>query len=207
MRHAFVHLELNTNALPQARRFYEGVFDWDFSDVQVGDDAVYTQIRTPSGPGGGMQAATEEGEPSRWLPYVGVHDVRATLTRVRKLGGTIIVDHTPVPGFGALAIVADPTGAQMGLWEVEAPPVDEDDGEDDDEDEAVVAPAAQDSGATAAKAKKAAAKKEAAKQAPAAKAKKAAAKQAPAKKAAAKKTPAKKTPAKKAAKKTPAKKA
>ena len=117
MRHAFVHFELNSSVPAEARRFYEALFDWSFVDVEVGD-ATYTQIRTPSGLGGGLQPNPEPGMPSRWVPFVGVPDVRAALSEAKRAGGEVVVEYTPVPGFGALAIVQDPGGTQIGLWEV-----------------------------------------------------------------------------------------
>jgi uncharacterized protein len=118
MRHAFVHFDLNTSAFAEVRRFYEALFDWSFVDVDMGGDAPYAQIRPPSGPGGGLQPSPGGTPPSQWVPYVGVDDVRAMLERVRAAGGTVVVDYTPVPGYGAQAIVQDPGGTQIGLWEI-----------------------------------------------------------------------------------------
>jgi hypothetical protein len=119
MRHAFVHFDLNTSDFARVRRFYEALFDWGFVDVDMGGNVPYAQIRPPSGPGGGLQPA-ERGTRSQWVPYVGVDDLRAMLVRVREAGGAVLVDYTEVPGFGAQAIVQDPGGTQLGLWEMVA---------------------------------------------------------------------------------------
>ena len=120
MRHAFVHFDLNTSDFAGVRRFYETLFDWGFVDVDMGGNAPYAQIRPPSGPGGGLQPTPSRGTRSQWVPYVAVEDLRATLARVREAGGAVIVDYTEVPGFGAQAIVQDPGGTQLGLWEIVA---------------------------------------------------------------------------------------
>jgi predicted enzyme related to lactoylglutathione lyase len=119
MRHAFVHFDLNTSDFAGVRRFYEALFDWDFVDVDLGSTAPQAQILPASGPSGGLQPTASRGARSQWVPYVAVDDVRAMLRRVREAGGAVIQDYTPVPGLGAQAIVQDPGGTQLGLWEME----------------------------------------------------------------------------------------
>ncbi|MEM9454186.1 MAG: VOC family protein [Myxococcota bacterium] len=135
MHHAFVHFELNTSAPAEVRRFYDALFDWTFEDVDMGEGGRYTRIQTPSGPAGGLQPNAMPAAPAQWVPYVGVEDVKAMLERVREAGGEVVVEYTPVPGFGALAIVQDPGGTQLGLWEVELPEEDEPEEAEPEEDE------------------------------------------------------------------------
>jgi predicted enzyme related to lactoylglutathione lyase len=126
MRHAFVHFDLDTSDFAGTRRFYEALFGWDFVDVDMGGSAPLAQIRTPSGPSGGLQPTPTAGAGSQWVPYVAVDDVLATLERVSEAGGTVIQGYTAIPGSGAQAIVKDPGGTLLGLWEIvqtEAAPV------------------------------------------------------------------------------------
>jgi hypothetical protein len=118
MNHSFVHLELNTDDIDKARAFYGDVFGWSFNDVPMGNQS-YTQIALPQPPGGGMQVKPTPGTPTQWMPYVGVEDLHATLARARKAGARIVEDTLAVPGYGSLAIIVDPTGAALGLWEPE----------------------------------------------------------------------------------------
>jgi hypothetical protein len=116
--------------------------------------------------------------PTAWLPYVQVDDVKATMAKALKGGGSAVLPFQEIGEMGAIGIFVDPAGAMLGLWESKAP-------------SAPPPPAAKKAAAPAKK--KAPAKKAAA----AAPAKKAPAK-APAKKAApAPAAPAKKAPAKK----------
>ncbi len=55
MGNAFVHVELNTDDLGKARKFYGALFDWKLSDMSMGPGAVYTMIDVGTGMGGGMQ--------------------------------------------------------------------------------------------------------------------------------------------------------
>jgi hypothetical protein len=178
MPNPFAHIELSTDDVKKAKKFYQAVFAWKLTDMPA-----YTMIDVGGGVGGGMQNKPMPEAPTAWLPYVQVDDVKATMAKALKGGGTAVLPFQEIGEMGAIGIFVDPAGAMLGLWESKAPPA---------------AP-------TPAK-KKAPAKKAAAP------AKKAPAKKAPAKKAAAPApAPAKKAPAKKAApapaaKKAPAKK-
>ncbi len=56
------------------------------------------------------------GAPSAWLAFVQVEDIAASTQKARSLGATVMKDVTEVMGAGWLSIIADPTGALLGLW-------------------------------------------------------------------------------------------
>lgn len=118
MPNPFVHVELATKDLDKAKEFYGKLFDWNLQDTPMGPD-TYTMIEvgeTEYGVGGGMMKAPMPGMPSAWLSYVQVDDVNATTEKAKSLGATVIRDITQVPGMGSFSIIADPTGAVLGLW-------------------------------------------------------------------------------------------
>jgi uncharacterized protein len=55
--------------------------------------------------------------PSSWLAYVLVDDLAKSVEKAKSLGATIMKDKTEVKGMGAFAIITDPVGAMLGLWE------------------------------------------------------------------------------------------
>jgi predicted enzyme related to lactoylglutathione lyase len=116
MANPFVHVELSTTDLEKARAFYGKLFDWKLEDVPMGPSGTYTLIGVGEGTGGGMMKHPMPGEPSTWLAYVLVDDVRAATDEARALGATIAKDVTEVPGAGWFSIIVDPTGATLGLW-------------------------------------------------------------------------------------------
>jgi uncharacterized protein len=59
----------------------------------------------------GMVPELPSGTPPHWFSYMAV-DAAA---RVRELGGTVKREPLDVQGVGRIAIVADPTGAALGL--------------------------------------------------------------------------------------------
>ncbi len=166
MPNPFAHIELTTNDLKAAQKFYGKVFAWNLKDMP---GMNYTMIDVGGGTGGGMQLKPMPEAPTGWMPYVQVDDVKAIVDKAIKAGATAMLPYQEIGEMGAIGVFADPNGAVIGVWEAKAAPP-----------------------PPAAPAKKAAAKKapaKAAKKAAAKPAKKAAAK--PAKKAPAKKKKAK----------------
>ena len=117
MANPFVHVELATQDLGNAKKFYGSLFDWKLQDVPMGEMGTYTTIGVGTGTGGGMMKHPMPGAPSMWLAYVNVDDIAAATKKAKSLGAKIIRDVTPVPDMGALSIIEDPTGAMLGLWE------------------------------------------------------------------------------------------
>jgi predicted enzyme related to lactoylglutathione lyase len=122
MPNPFVHVELATNDLGNAREFYQNLFDWKLEDTPMGDGDTYTMVEVGEndyGVGGGMMKAPMPGMPSNWMAYVSVDDVKTATEKAKSLGATVIKDITPVPGMGSFSIISDPTGAVLGLWKAD----------------------------------------------------------------------------------------
>jgi predicted enzyme related to lactoylglutathione lyase len=117
MANPFVHNELNTTDVSKAKSFYGSLFDWKLETVPMGVMGDYTTIGVGGGTGGGIMQHPMPGQPSFWLSYVNVDDLKASTAKAKSLGATIIRDVTPVPNMGSLSIIMDPTGAVLGLWE------------------------------------------------------------------------------------------
>jgi len=115
---SFMHVELQTKDVDKAKKFYQGIFDWRFEDMPMGNGMSYTGIHVGEGTGGGMwtNPAAPNG-PSHWLAYVNVDSIDATVAKVRSLGGTVVQPKTEVPDMGWYSVITDPTGAILGLWQ------------------------------------------------------------------------------------------
>jgi uncharacterized protein len=120
MANPFVHIELATSDVDKAKSFYGTLFDWQLKDEAMGGGMTYTMIGVGQGTGGGMMKQMMPGAPSAWLPYVEVSDIRASTDKAKSLGATVIRDVMPVMEAGFIAIIADPTGAVLGLWQAKA---------------------------------------------------------------------------------------
>jgi predicted enzyme related to lactoylglutathione lyase len=114
MGNPFVHVELATTDVAQARSFYQSLFDWTLKDEDMGGGMTYAMIGVGEGTGGGMMKHPMPDEGSTWLPYVLVEDVAAATAKAKLLGAKIVKDVTEVMGAGSFSIISDPTGAVLG---------------------------------------------------------------------------------------------
>jgi len=117
MANPFVHVELATTDLDTAKSFYQSLFDWKLNEMDMGGGMTYTMIEVGEGTGGGMMQHPMPGQPSAWLAYVNVDDIKAATEKARSLGATVVRDVTEVPNAGFFSIISDPTGAMLGLWQ------------------------------------------------------------------------------------------
>jgi catechol 2,3-dioxygenase-like lactoylglutathione lyase family enzyme len=76
MANPFVHVELATTDIDNAKSFYGSLFDWQLKDEDMGGGMIYTMINVGEGTGGGMMKHPVAGAPSAWLPHVLVDDNR-----------------------------------------------------------------------------------------------------------------------------------
>jgi uncharacterized protein len=119
MANPFVHVELNTNDVAKAKSFYSKMFDWKMEDVPM-PTGSYTMIGVGDGTGGGLMKNPIPNAASFWLSYVLVDDIEAATKKAKSLGATVCKDVTEVMDMGWLSIIADPTGAMLGMWKAKA---------------------------------------------------------------------------------------
>jgi predicted enzyme related to lactoylglutathione lyase len=115
MANPFVHLELSTSNAAKAKEFYGKLFDWTFTDNDMGQGMIYSTFKPDSGPGGGLYSMP--GMPTAWLAYVGVDDINAATAKATSLGAKVTVGPQEVHGIGWMTILTDPTGATIALWQ------------------------------------------------------------------------------------------
>lgn len=58
-----------------------------------------------------------EGVPPNWLLYVAVESADETAKRVASLGGKVLAEPFDVMDLGRMAVLQDPTGAVVAIWE------------------------------------------------------------------------------------------
>ena len=118
MANAFAHCELSTTDVAQAKKFYKSVFSWKLTDVK---GMPYTMIDVGTGVGGGIQKVQMPGQPTAWMPYVQVDDVKKSLAKAKKAGGKVVLDFQSLGEMGAIGVFLDPSGAALGVWEAGKP--------------------------------------------------------------------------------------
>jgi len=111
--------ELATPNVEAAKDFYGKVFGWKFTDHAVGD-MTYTMIKASGDEFGGIWAIPKDKQkdiPPHWMTYILVETLEEALEKAVKNGATIIKPPTQAGDMGRLAIITDPTGAHIALWQ------------------------------------------------------------------------------------------
>ncbi len=114
-------VDLASTDLEAAKAFYGGLFDWVFEDYEPDPDAGYL-LATRDGHrvAGLMQMPPDMaagGMPSIWTTYIAVDDIDATAGKVEGAGGQVMQPPRRVSAAGSMAMIVDPTGAVVGLWQ------------------------------------------------------------------------------------------
>ncbi len=111
--------ELMTSDVKKAKEFYSALFGWQMQDHDMGN-MTYTMIKQGDKDIGGMMRTPPDKEgkiPAHWMGYVSVKDVDKSVEKAKSLGAKIIVDAMPVGDFGRMAVIQDPTGAHIAVWQ------------------------------------------------------------------------------------------
>ena len=110
---SFGWLELATSEPSAAAGFYAGLMGWGFKGTP-GETllAVMSGGKVVCGVGSTLPT---EGMPA-WTLFVNVRDMAATAAQAVALGGTVAVEAMDHLG-ARLAVVRDPHGASVGLWQ------------------------------------------------------------------------------------------
>jgi uncharacterized protein len=97
--------------------FYGEVFGWTASDPGPPEAGGYRFFLQDSKMVAGIGPLMQEGQPPAWLNYVTVADADASASSARDAGATVWVGPMDVMDVGRMAIISDPTGAALGLWQ------------------------------------------------------------------------------------------
>jgi predicted enzyme related to lactoylglutathione lyase len=96
-----------------SRAFYEPLFGWTSAAASVdGYLNFYLGDRAVAGLRVGDPAA-----PADWTPYVATNDTDATVALVLENGGSVLTGPAELSDAARIAVVADATGAAIGVWQ------------------------------------------------------------------------------------------
>lgn len=110
--------ELLTTDVELAKRFFTTLLGWSYEDMAMPDGSKYFVALLDDEPVAGlmtMPKAIPAGTPPHWLSYIEVDDLDVRLGKARQGGGSVLREPFEVEGVGRIAIIADPTGAVLGL--------------------------------------------------------------------------------------------
>ncbi|TFC00153.1 VOC family protein [Cryobacterium mannosilyticum] len=109
--------DLMTSDPDGAREFYGRLFGWTAVRSAM-EGSEYLTFRRGDADVAGM-AVQMAGSPAEdaWSIYLAVEDVDATTRAARVAGGQVLAEPVTIGSMGRMAVVSDPTGAAVGLWQ------------------------------------------------------------------------------------------
>jgi predicted enzyme related to lactoylglutathione lyase len=118
---SFCWFELATSDQAAAKKFYGSLFSWTANDIPMGPDSYYTMFQLRGRDVGAactlMPDQAKQGVPPHWGTYVAVVNVDDAAAKVKTLGGTVLAGPFDVADHGRMAVLCDPTGANIRLWQ------------------------------------------------------------------------------------------
>ena len=117
----FCWAELATSQQPEAKKFYSQLFGWAADDAPMGPGDFYTIFKLEGRTVGAAYTLrpdmVKQGVPPHWGLYVAVESADQTASRVASLGGKLLAPPFDVFDAGRMAVLQDPAGATISLWQ------------------------------------------------------------------------------------------
>ena len=108
------HIEFPADDPERAMKFYSAVAGWEFGTMP--DFPDYYMFRTAEGYGGAIgKRDVSTGHTLR--NYIEVDSIEDALAASDRTGGTTKEPKTDIPGMGWFAVVIDPEGSEIGLFQ------------------------------------------------------------------------------------------
>jgi uncharacterized protein len=102
-----------------AADFYRGLFGWEIEDVMPpGSDMKYLMARIRGRDVAAISSPSPDAPPmAAWNSYVWVDSADDTAAKARDAGGEVVMGPFDVMDAGRMAVIADPEGAIISLWQ------------------------------------------------------------------------------------------
>jgi predicted enzyme related to lactoylglutathione lyase len=103
-----------------AKLFYCQLFGWTAQDRRAGKGhfSTFSSRETPFASLYQLShKQIEHGVPSHWTPYVSVTNLDVAASMAASLGGQVVIPPHDSGGLARISLIADPTGALIGLWQ------------------------------------------------------------------------------------------
>jgi predicted enzyme related to lactoylglutathione lyase len=108
------HIEFPADDPARAKAFYAAVAGWEFGEMDGFPE--YFMFRTSEGHGGAIgKRNVSTGRILRI--YIEVDSIEDALEASTRHGGTTTEPRTEIPGMGWFAVVTDPEGSEVGLFQ------------------------------------------------------------------------------------------
>jgi hypothetical protein len=119
----FCWVELSTSNQESAKNFYSALFGWNSTDFTTGPEQSYTIFNLNGADVAAAYMANAEERamvPPHWNLYVAVENADNAAARAGELGGKVVAGPFDAGEFGRMAVIQDPAGAALSVWQAKA---------------------------------------------------------------------------------------
>jgi len=110
--------ELITPASERAQAFYTALFGWTLKHHEMGNHMTYMAfMRDDTSLAGIVQMPTDKQVSPHWMSYINVENLDTSVEKAKSLGAHVIKSKTLLGDKGCFAIIQDPAGAHVAIWE------------------------------------------------------------------------------------------
>lgn len=117
----FCWLECATPDTAATRKFYSDLLGWTWKDIPMGDSFTYHIAELGGAEVAAMYVLSDEmksqGVPPHWAAYVRVESADDAAKQAAALGGKILMEPFDVMEHGRMAVIMDPIGATISVWQ------------------------------------------------------------------------------------------
>ncbi len=117
----FNWVELVTTEAEVAKQFYQQLFNWNFQDLPVEEGRPYSMaFKNDRSVAAVFQMSDDMKDqhiPPHWQSYINVLDLEEAVQKWQTHGGIVLAPPFEVMDAGRMAVVKDPVGAALTLWQ------------------------------------------------------------------------------------------
>jgi predicted enzyme related to lactoylglutathione lyase len=110
-------IDLLTSDKLRAKEFYGRLLGWSSTDAGEEFGHYSSFLHDDQVVAGLMGNTPDSGSSDGWTTYLASDDAQATVDAVRAAGGAVALEPMDVMGLGHMAVVVDPGGATVGIWQ------------------------------------------------------------------------------------------
>jgi predicted enzyme related to lactoylglutathione lyase len=109
-------IDLMTSDVDRSRAFYAELFGWTAAEPNEEFGGYFMFFNGDSPVGGGM-SRSDESAADVWSVYLASDDIAKTSELAATEGGHLHLEPMAVAELGSMAMVGDPAGASIGIWQ------------------------------------------------------------------------------------------
>lgn len=107
------HIQIPATDLEKSKAYYDGLFDWNLKPFGKG----YYLYNSQKGTTVGLQQVKKVAKGETPTFHLNVENIEAILKKNEELGGKTVREKTVIPAYGWYALISDPDGNVLGLYQ------------------------------------------------------------------------------------------